>query len=100
MPGAFGPPQHVDVRVSAPGHEPLTTRLYLGSDPWLRYLLRDNLESALLDPRVLDVVQARRRNARKNTRAARSRRAAAAPPPRRRRRANPNARAPLSSPAF
>ncbi|CAM9203414.1 unnamed protein product, partial [Phaeothamnion confervicola] len=53
-PGVYGPPQHVNLRVSAPGYETLFTRIYFSGDPWLRQLAVAQGEDVLrLDPRVL-----------------------------------------------
>ena len=53
-PGAYGPPQHFEMYVyNAEGFAPLYTKVYLGDDPHLRTLGKDNVESLLRDRRVV-----------------------------------------------
>ena len=53
-PGAYGPPQHFEMYVyGADGFAPLYTKVYLGDDPHLKNLGRDNVESLLRDRRVV-----------------------------------------------
>ncbi|KAG5176571.1 hypothetical protein JKP88DRAFT_242363 [Tribonema minus] len=52
-PGAYGPPQHINVRVSAPGYAALSTRIYFGGDPLLRSAVGRADARVLRDPRVV-----------------------------------------------
>lgn len=52
-PGAYGPPQHVELAITAPGFVPFYTKVYLGDDPHLLALARDNLASLEKERRVV-----------------------------------------------
>ncbi len=54
VPGAYGPPQHLFLRVSAPGYVSVTTAVYLKDDPYLQYLAPRNFKQGLAkEPRVV-----------------------------------------------
>ena len=55
MPGVYGPPQMMHVRVTAPGFVPVVTNLYFDSDPWLAQLLPRNHDAVKLDSRMLSI---------------------------------------------
>lgn len=53
-PGAYGPPQHLELYVShADGFAPLYTKVYFGDDPHLRTLASDKVAALLRDRRVV-----------------------------------------------
>ena len=52
-PGAYGPPQHVELRITGRHVAPLYTKVYLADDPHLEYLARRNFASLRTDRRVV-----------------------------------------------
>ncbi|KAJ8601410.1 hypothetical protein CTAYLR_005041 [Chrysophaeum taylorii] len=53
LPGRYGPPQHVELRVTAEGITPLVTKIYVGDDPFFETTLRENIASLRVEQRVV-----------------------------------------------